>query len=170
MFYSSKRNPTAPQLPAIAGMFCSKFDCEAIGSPQPPPGGGLLLSVAGPSARLRAGQNEIDPAGIGGPQPTAAKARNSCPAGPLVRFLRRLQPGAAPYCPADALRSLSILFFRPRTVFPTCPGPLIPAMPGGIMPRSSRLRRRSCRLTAAPVSPRCTVRAAPRENALSRPR
>ncbi len=163
-----------------------------------------------PSARLRADQNEIDPAGIGGPQPPAAKARNSRPAGPLVRFLRRLQPDLYSFClctrdrcplklpgihrnllnscsPTErskrrsntllpggrtpiAFAPLFFQFFQPCTVLPTCPGPLIPAMPGGIMPRSSRLRRRSCRLTAAPVSPRCTVRAAPRENALSRPR
>ena len=35
--------------------FCCELDCEAIGSPQPLPGGGLLLCVAGSSARLWAG-------------------------------------------------------------------------------------------------------------------
>ena len=57
-------------------------DREATGSPQPPPGGGLLLDVAGPSARLRAclGQKsmpvavevvvgKIGRAAISGPQP-----------------------------------------------------------------------------------------------------
>ena len=34
-------------------MLCVELGRIATGSPQPPPGGGLLLTVAGPSARLR---------------------------------------------------------------------------------------------------------------------
>ena len=44
----------SPQPPVVAEIFCSKLDVADVGSPQPPPGGGLLLYVAGPSARLRA--------------------------------------------------------------------------------------------------------------------
>ena len=45
--------------------FCSRFDVEDVGSPQPPPGGGLALCVESTSQE------------VGGPQPPAAEARSS---------------------------------------------------------------------------------------------
>ena len=38
----------------VVKVFCVELGRGATGSPQPPPGGGLLLYVADPSARLRA--------------------------------------------------------------------------------------------------------------------
>ena len=85
----------------------------AIGSPQPPPGGGLLLCVACPSARLRAcPKADSMLLGIGGPQyaenavsafgvqcgigPPGPSGPQPPPGGgPLlfrVRAFRRLQP------------------------------------------------------------------------------
>ena len=44
----------SPQLLFLVDLIVCKSDVADVGSPQPPPGGGLLLMVAGPSARLRA--------------------------------------------------------------------------------------------------------------------
>ena len=64
----------------VVKVIAGKLGRAATGSPQPPPGGGLLLNVASPSARLRAclGLESVrqDRAGrsLG-----AAEARNSRP-------------------------------------------------------------------------------------------
>ena len=42
---------TSPQPPIFAEIFCSNLDCAAVGSPQPPPGGGLLPRAAQKHAR-----------------------------------------------------------------------------------------------------------------------
>ena len=41
----------SPQPPIFAEIFCSKLDCAAVGSPQPPPGGGLHARAARKQAR-----------------------------------------------------------------------------------------------------------------------
>ena len=71
-------------------MLAGKIGRAATGSPQPPLGGGLLLYVAIPSARLRAcpGLESVRQDRAGRSLP-AAEARNSLT---VVRDLRRLQP------------------------------------------------------------------------------
>ena len=68
------------------------FRSVRTGNPQffPPPGGGLLLSVASPSARLRACLLRLESTSVevGSPQPPRAEGCISRPAGPLVRAHR----------------------------------------------------------------------------------
>ena len=84
----------SPQPPVVAEVFCDKCDVADVGSPQPPPGGGLLLYVASPSARLRGCPNNFDIEGIGnlspggGLHPRAARkqAHRSAAGLPRVRI------------------------------------------------------------------------------------
>ncbi len=76
---SGPSGPAARMPTVVAGVFCSKLDRFAIGSPQPPPGGGLQ-SVSRRSASRRSARAarplgcglvacRIDAAGISGPPP-----------------------------------------------------------------------------------------------------
>ena len=85
----------------VAEMLAVWLDVADVGSPQLPPGGGLLLCAAGLSARLRnclgrlryysaAGFfAQIDPAGIGGPQPGGG-------GGPQLLIVVRTSAGCDP--------------------------------------------------------------------------
>ncbi len=95
---------TSPQPPIFTEVVCSNLDCVAVGSPQPPPGGGLHFASrrsarADPSARLRAClvagsttlETEQPPARFWRPGPNTGQTRPraegciSRPAGPLMQ-------------------------------------------------------------------------------------
>ena len=79
----------SPQQQVVEKMYASKISRVATGSPQPPPGGGLLLYVAGPSARLRAFWIGSIAQRLAGRSLPGAEARSSLP---NLRVLRRLRP------------------------------------------------------------------------------
>ena len=109
----------APPQAAARGCFARRYFARRCGSPQPPLGGGLLLYVASPSARLRGckveamaqpsagrsrrfGPDKLDVADVGGPfSPLRAgqtrrrrrrRAAASPREGPHIASLRKLRP------------------------------------------------------------------------------
>ena len=128
---SASSAPSAGCVPSVLRQsMCGVWNRSVrTGSPQPPLGGGLLLYVASPSARLRAClATEIDLEEVGGPQPPPAEARSSLAS---LAYLRRLRPENAVRCGVCGVE-----LGRSATGSPQ------PPPGGGLHPRAARKQAR----------------------------
>ncbi len=111
----------------LNGVFRVEIDREAIGSPQPPPGGGLHLRVpqvrsCGPTARLRAAQFLTGTANekgrikneklFSGCSPRWVHAtERSCRPLFLIKILPQKTPANSPSSPPSRSRAASVRFY-----------------------------------------------------------